>query len=281
MLESSKVVDIFLKYDVSKTSDSNKYKLTKLEGITNNSFIVEVDDKKFVLRIPGENPDVINRESEKHNTLMVQEQGLTLPFIVFDHESGIKISEYFELYTYKESDFKDSVLRNNAFKELEKLHNSGIIFQNNFKPTEVFMNIADNSNPLEKEAKEVGLLVVKNLNEIGLNEKPCHQDLYPGNFVVFKDKTFLIDWEYSSMGDSYFDYADLFSQNNFEIDKDLKNKSLDELGISTREELEKFEYFEILSMITWGLWALRRSINDNDGKISLNKALEKINNKKL
>jgi len=281
MLESSKVVDIFLKYDVSKTSDSNKYKLTKLEGITNNSFIVEVDDKKFVLRIPGENPDVINRESEKHNTLMVQEQGLTLPFIVFDHESGIKISEYFELYTYKESDFKDSVLRNNAFKELEKLHNSGIIFQNNFKPTEVFMNIADNSNPLEKEAKEVGLLVVKNLNEIGLDEKPCHQDLYPGNFVVFKDKTFLIDWEYSSMGDSYFDYADLFSQNNFEIDKDLKNKSLDELGISTREELEKFEYFEILSMITWGLWALRRSINDNDGKISLNKALEKINNKKL
>jgi hypothetical protein len=33
-------------------------------------------------------------------------------------------------------------------------------------------------------------------------------------------------------------------------------------------------------MITWGLWAMRRSPNDNDGKISLNKALEKINNKK-
>ena len=86
MFESSNVVDIFLKYDVSKTSDSSKYKLSDLEGITNNSFLVEVDDKKFVLRIPGENPDVINRESEKHNTLLVQEQGLTLPFIVFDHE---------------------------------------------------------------------------------------------------------------------------------------------------------------------------------------------------
>ena len=40
MLESSKVVDIFLRYDVSKTSDSRKYKLTELEGITNTSFIV-------------------------------------------------------------------------------------------------------------------------------------------------------------------------------------------------------------------------------------------------
>ena len=264
MFESSKVVDIFLKYDVSKTSNSNKYKLTKLEGITNTSFLVEVDNKKFVLRIPGENPDVINRESEKYNTLLVQEQGLTLPFIVFDQESGIKISEYFELYTYKDADFKDSVLRNNAFQELQKLHNSGIVFKNNFKPTEVFINIADNSNSLEKEAKEAGLMVVQNLNEIGIDEKPCHQDLYSGNFVVFKDRTFLIDWEYSSMGDSYFDYADLFWQNNFEIDKDLKNKSLNELGISTPEELEKFEFFEILSMITWGLWAMRRSPKDND-----------------
>ena len=280
MFESSKVVDIFLKYDVSKTSDSSKYKLTELEGITNTSFLVEVDNKKFVLRIPGENPDVINRESEKHNTLLVQEEGLTLPFIIFDQESGIKISEYFEIYTYKDTDFKDSVLRNNAFQELEKLHNSGIVFQNNFKPTEVFINIADNSNPLEKDAKEAGLMVVEKLNDIGLDEKPCHQDLYSGNFVVFKDKTFLIDWEYSSMGDSYFDYADLFWQNNFEIDKDLKNKSLDEIGISTLEELEKFEYFEILSMITWGLWAMRRSPNDNDGKMSLNKALEKIKHKK-
>ena len=280
MFESSKVVDIFLKYDVSKTSDSNKYKLTKLEGITNTSFLVEVDNKKFVLRIPGENPDVINRESEKYNTLLVQEQGLTLPFIVFDQESGIKISEYFELYTYKDADFKDSVLRNNAFQELQKLHNSGIVFKNNFKPTEVFINIADNSNSLEKEAKEAGIMVVQNLNEIGIDEKPCHQDLYSGNFVVFKDRTFLIDWEYSSMGDSYFDYADLFWQNNFETDKDLKNKSLDELGISTTDEVEKFEYFEILSMITWGLWAMRRSPNNNDGKMSLNRALKKVSNKK-
>ena len=115
MLESSKVVDIFLRYDVSKTSDSRKYKLTELEGITNTSFIVEVDNKKFVLRIPGENPDVINRESEKYNTALVQEIGMTLPYIIFDAENGIKISEYFEMYTYKDSDFRNSDLRNNAF----------------------------------------------------------------------------------------------------------------------------------------------------------------------
>jgi len=34
-------------------------------------------------------------------------------------------------------------------------------------------------------------------------------------------------------------------------------------------------------MITWGLWALKRSPNDNDGKMALNKAKEQIKNKKL
>ena len=281
MLEISKAVELFLKYGISKVNDPNKYQLTPLNGITNTSLIVEVDSKKFVLRIPGDNPDVINRESEKYNTALVQEIGMTLPYIIFDAENGIKISEYFEMYTYKDSDFRNSDLRNNAFIELMKLHNSGLEFKHNFSPMEVFKNIADESNMLEKEAKEIGEKVILKINEIGVNKAPCHQDLFPGNFIIFKDKTYLIDWEYSSMGDNYFDYADLFWQNSFDHDTDLREQSLEELGISTNEEIEKFEYFEILSMITWGLWALKRSPNDNDGKMALNKAKEQIKNKKL
>ena len=281
MLEISKAVELFLKYGISKVNDPNKYQLTPLNGITNTSLIVEVDSKKFVLRIPGDNPDVINRESEKYNTALVQEIGMTLPYIVFDAENGIKISEYFEMYTYKDSDFRNSDLRNNAFIELMKLHNSGLEFKHNFSPMEVFKNIADESNMLEKEVKEIGEKVILKINEIGVNKAPCHQDLFPGNFIIFKDKTYLIDWEYSSMGDNYFDYADLFWQNSFDHDTGLREQSLEELGISTNEEIEKFEYFEILSMITWGLWALKRSPNDNDGKMALNKAKEQIKNKKL
>ena len=281
MLESSKVIEIFLKYDISKINDPNKYKLSPLNGITNTSLVVEVDEKKFVLRIPGDNPDVINRESEKYNTALVQDLGMTLPYIIFDVESGVKISEYFEIYTYKDSDFRNSELRKTAFTEIMKLHNSGLEFKNNFTPMKVFKNIADESNMLEKEAKEIGEKVILKLNEIGVSKLPCHQDLFPGNFIIYKEKTYLIDWEYSSMGDSYFDYADLFWQNSFDNDTKLREQSLKELGITTIQEIEKFEYFEILSMITWGLWALRRSPNDNDGKWALNKAKEQIKNKKL
>jgi thiamine kinase-like enzyme len=274
MFESSKVVEIFLKYEISKTKDVEKYNLTPLDGITNSTFVVAVDDKKYVLRIPGKNPDEINRESEKYNTSLVQDSGLTLPFKVFDEKSGIKISEYFDIYTYKKTDFNNFELRKNAFNQLKKLHKSGLIFKDNFKPVEVFQNITDITHPLERDASDLGFHIVEQLNNIGMDFMPCHQDLHHGNFVIYNEQTFLIDWEYSSMGDPYFDYADMFWQNEFNHVLNLRNNSLSEIDINTSEQIDKFQYFEILSMITWGLWAMRKFPEDTKGEEVLKKAIK-------
>ena len=172
-------------------------------------------------------------------------------------------------------------MRMNAFYILNELHNSDLVLEENFSPLKVFHNIADASHPVEKDAIEVASNVIKKINEIGINNVPCHQDLYHANFVIYENKTILIDWEYSSMGDSYFDYADLFWQNEFEDNEEFKKSSLIEIGIESDEDIEKFEYFEMLSMITWGLWALRRSPNDNDGLMAINNAIKLSKIKKL
>ena len=59
---------------------------------------------------------------------------------------------------------------------------------------------------------------------------------------------------------------------------DVTVKRNDEVEMS---EIEKFEYFEILSMITWGLWALRKSPNENNGEMALKQAINLTQNKKL
>ena len=206
---------------------------------------------------------------------------MTLPYLIFDEDTGVKISKFYDIYTYKSSDFKNENMRKEAFKKLLDLHNSGLVFEKNFSPINVFNEIADISNSLEKEAREVGFEIVNKIKEIGINNSPCHQDLYSGNFVIYKNQTYLIDWEYSSMGDKFFDYADLFWQNEFDLDKSIRQDALKEIGIHKNDEIEKFEYFEILSMITWGLWALKRSPDDNDGKSSLLKAIKLSVDKKL
>ena len=281
MFNASEVIEIFFKYDISNSKDESKYEISELDGITNTSYLVNVENDKYVLRIPGNNPDVINRSSEKQNTKKAQECGLTLPYLIFDEDTGIKISKFYDIYTYKSSDFKNENMRKEAFKKLFDLHNSGLVFEKNFSPFNVFNEIADISNSLEKEAREVGFEIINKIKEIGINNSPCHQDLYSGNFVIYKNQTYLIDWEYSSMGDKFFDYADLFWQNEFDLDKSLRQDALKEIGIHKNDEIEKFEYFEILSMITWGLWALKRSPDDNDGKSSLLKAIKLSVDKKL
>ena len=281
MFNASEVIEIFFKYDISNSKDESKYEISELDGITNISYLVNVENDKYVLRIPGNNPDVINRSSEKQNTKKAQECGLTLPYLIFDEDTGVKISKFYDLYTYKSSDFKNENMRKEAFKKLFDLHNSGLVFEKNFSPFNVFNEIADISNSLEKEAREVGFEIVNKIKEIGINNSPCHQDLYSGNFVIYKNQTYLIDWEYSSMGDKFFDYADLFWQNEFDLDKSIRQDALKEIGIHKNDEIEKFEYFEILSMITWGLWALKRSPDDNDGKSSLLKAIKLSVDKKL
>tara|TARA_B100001113_G_scaffold268645_1_gene223396 strand:+ start:33 stop:878 length:846 start_codon:yes stop_codon:yes gene_type:complete len=281
MFNASEVIEIFFKYDISNSKDESKYEISELDGITNTSYLVNVENDKYVLRIPGNNPDVINRSAEKQNTKKAQECGLTLPYLIFDEDTGVKISKFYDIYTYKSSDFKNENMRKEAFKKLFDLHNSGLVFEKNFSPFNVFNEIADISNSLEKEAREVGFEIVNKIKEIGINNSPCHQDLYSGNFVIYKNQTYLIDWEYSSMGDKFFDYADLFWQNEFDLDKSIRQDALKEIGIHKNDEIEKFEYFEILSMITWGLWALKRSPDDNDGKSSLLKAIKLSVDKKL
>ena len=158
MIESSEVVKIFLDYEISNIKDEKKYTISPLDGITNNTVVVSVDNKKFVLRIPGKNPDVINRKSEKLNSIRAYEAGLTLPFIFFDENTGIKISEYFDIYTYKQQDFNNKEMRMNAFYILNELHNSDLVLEENFSPLKVFHNIADASRPVEKDAIELSLI---------------------------------------------------------------------------------------------------------------------------
>ena len=95
MIKASEVIEIFLKYGISNLKDESKYEISELDGITNTSYVVDLDDKKYVLRIPGDNPDVINRKSEKQNTLKAQEYGFSLPFIIFYENTGVKISKYY------------------------------------------------------------------------------------------------------------------------------------------------------------------------------------------
>ena len=278
-MDTRKIINIFNEFDISSTKDESKYKISKLESITNLNHKVEVDNKTYIIRIPGENPDLINRSSEGINQELVKNIGITLPIILFEKDTGIKISEFYEdLYTFTSSDLKNKEFRDDALDLLNRLHNSDLKFQENFSPLNVFKTLAKNNEKIENESKAIGEEIIKRLIEIGLESKPCHQDLYHANFVYLKEKPYLIDWEYSSQGDPIFDYADLIWQNELEEDQDSINDIYKIIDIKDEKIKVKFELFRVLSMITWGFWAKRKSPQDNKGEEVLLLAIKRYEN---
>ena len=278
-MDTRKIINIFNEFDISSTKDESKYKISKLESITNLNHKVEVDNKTYIIRIPGENPDLINRSSEGINQELVKNIGITLPIILFEKNTGIKISEFYEdLYTFTSSDLKNKEFRDDALDLLNRLHNSDLKFKENFSPLNVFKTLAKNNEKIENESKAIGEEIIKRLIEIGLESKPCHQDLYHANFVYLKEKAYLIDWEYSSEGDPIFDYADLIWQNELEEDQDSINDIYKIIDIKDEKIKVKFELFQVLSMITWGFWAKRKSPQENKGEEVLQLAIKRYEN---
>src|SRR4029078_5047344 len=44
---------------------------------------------------------------------------------------------------------------------------------------------------------------------------PCHNDLLAGNFILGADRLWIVDWEYTGMGDRFFDLANFAVNNEF------------------------------------------------------------------
>ena len=251
-------------FDLINKEQQREFKYKELGGITNTSYLADLGEERYVVRIPGTNPDLINRSAELTNHLIANGLKITLPFLFLDEDTGIKISKYVpELRSFSYLDFNNSELRKKAFDKLSRLHNSDVVFIKNFSPMEAFLELVENSDKYEEKARIVGNSIVLELSELKLNSQPCHQDLYSENFVQVKDEVYLIDWEYSSQGDAFFDYGDLFMQNKF--DESMKKIAYKELGIEINTENQmKGALFEMLSCLTWGLWAVNKSKVDCD-----------------
>ena len=262
MTNTKEIVDIFLKSEITNISDPKSYLISKLGGITNNSFKVGVSDRFFVLRLPGKNPDLINRKAEKINQSLAAEAGLTLPFLYFDEKTGIKISDFeSNLVALEPEQLKSKEYINRALDTLTELHQSDIILEQCFDHYAFFNEIQKEEE--YKEMVEIGSYLLKKIKEIHQVLVPCHKDIYGPNFVLLANKMYLIDWEYSGMESRFFDYGDLCLQQN--IEEKERKEIFAELKLKEGgDDQILWNLYRYLSSLTWGLWATRKGVLDEE-----------------
>ena len=208
-----------IKEMISKLLDINLDEINSIDpvgGMTNKNFKVNISNKDYILRIPGNGTEeMISRFSEKYNSIIANKLEIDTDILYFNEENGLKISKYINnAETINPSTAKREDNMKLITDILRKLHNSDAKFNNEF---DVFNKIEEYEILLKENNGNNfdDYLVVKekitSLNEIikqiGIEAVPCHNDTVPENFVKDNEKLYLIDWEYSGMNDPMWDLA--------------------------------------------------------------------------
>lgn len=186
------------------------------KGMTNRSFIFKCNNKRYIMRVPGEGTEqLINRKHEAETYNAIKDKGICDNVVYINPENGLKITEYInnprECNPDKIEDLKKCMTR------LKQIHNMNIKVGHKFdvfKEIEKYEKLRNrNSIYPDYQITKRNVLSLKDFIENHKErETLAHIDSVPDNFLFSKNKggeeeLHLIDWEYSGMQDPHIDIA--------------------------------------------------------------------------
>lgn len=246
-------------------------------GMTNKSFLFEVNDQSYICRIPGKGTDVlIDRKHEYDSYMAVKELHITEKIIYFDKESGYKISKFYE--GSRNADPKDTKEMNRCMELLKSLHDKHIQVGHSFDIAErikYYTELCKESGGISFEDVAFVQKNMKILLDVLDNSKSqtclCHIDSVADNFIITADNRIkLIDWEYAGMAEPIIDVAmcAIYSYYTKEEADALLESYLKRQP--TACEYKKLYAYMALSGYLWALWTVYKSnIGEEFGEYSL------------
>jgi len=199
--------------------DEIKVEERLMGGMSNFTYIIEINNKLYTFRIPGKNADkFVDRTVEKHNIDLAEDLGLNNKTVYFDIESGYKIAEYIEGKPLHELDPLKYL--DQAAEVLHKIHESKKVSDYDYDPLgrlELYESYLAKYN--FTHSKRYFKLKEKFLSykDKYMDKSKLvfsHGDSQISNFVDTKDGLRLMDWEFTGNNDPYYDIA-CFGNNDF------------------------------------------------------------------
>lgn len=241
-------------------SNDKRISIDKIgDGLNNHTYIANVDDKKYVVRIAGDTTGVfVDRKKEKEIYEILDKYDISDRVIYFDETTGLKISEYLEK-THDENKLTDEEVII-AFK---KLHSLNIKTDKNIDITKVLENYIS----IMKKHKInfiyddiIGFNEVLNRCEvitkyINTFERPkvlCHGDAGNANVISTTRGVKIIDFEFSGAADPISDvalyavYSGLGIEQSVKLFETYKNIKVENDDIL---ELEKNSHNELVKLL--------------------------------
>ena len=219
-------------------------------GITNRNFRVDVGDETFVLRIGGEDTQLlgIDRDSEHAASRVAAELGLGPEVIAFLEPEGYLVTRF----VAGEVGRLDVPQVGAA---LRRLHDGPPIPSrfDSFRVVEAYCAIADERGvpipALFGWASEIARQIEQHRR--AAPTLPCHNDLLNANFIGDGSRLWIVDWEYAGMGDPFFDLGNFAV--NHELDADGERLLLESYGSGDVEALILMRFMSDFREAMWGV----------------------------
>ena len=206
--DAIEIIEDILK--VNKKDIHNIHTLKK--GMTNRSFIFTVNNKRYIMRIPGEGTDkLIDRKEEYDVYQRVKKEPYTETILYLNPDSGYKISEFLE--NTRNSDANNIQDVKKSMSVLRKFHNQNYQVDHTFdlwKQIDFYESLRKTASAYRdyEEIKDWVLKLKPFIEDNVTKWSLCHIDANYDNFLIDQNNNvFLIDWEYAGMQDTDLDIA--------------------------------------------------------------------------
>ncbi len=236
-------------------------------GMTNQSFLFQLEEKNYICRIPGAGTEVlVSRPQEASVYETIEPLGITEPVVYMDKVAGYKIAEYYEGARNARAGSREDMEK--CMKVLRQLHESGISVSHEFDIGERIafyehLCLATPNGILFQDYKKVRKWMDELLEWLKQQNRPktlAHIDSNVDNFLILPDGSIkLIDWEYAGMSDPLID---LGMCSIYSYYKETEADQLMELYFgrpATREERLAVYAYMALGGFLWALWAVYKS----------------------
>ena len=241
-------------------------------GLTNENYLVESDDKRYVMRLPGQSTELlsIDRENEVYNTKAAASTGIAPR--VLEHVPGLDVMvlEFIDGPTMSAKTLQSRAMTARMAQSFHRLHAAPRFLHdfNMFRLIESYLRIVDEHEVTIPGDYRDWLPTVGDIEKAvgvaALPPAPCHNDLLCENFIDDGKALRIVDYELSGNNDPCFDLGNTAQEAEF--DQDLRASLCEAyFGKLDRRQLARMNLFALMSDVGWTLWgAIQNKISAVD-----------------
>jgi thiamine kinase-like enzyme len=232
-------------------------------GITNRNYRVNVNGVSFVLRVGGNDTNLlgIDRKVEHAASLRAAEVGVGPEVVAFVESKGWLVTRFIDGRAVPPEELRTPEGIRRVAAVLRKIHDAAAI-PGRF---DAYLVV----DQYREEAKKRGVWIPGEFDHAHYASErirrargpqpqvPCHNDLLNANFLD-DGALRIVDGEYAGMGDRFFDLANLSVNHDFGIDEDRQLLEA-YFGVERDADLAALRLMRLMSDFREAMWGVLQS----------------------